>query len=109
MVIGLRAPTQVGTQEIETDADADGELVVAVYPNPAAGDATIDVNQPASGRLTVSIFDLLGRRHQVVVDRDVAEGGHRFRLAAAGLAPGVYFARVGSGESVVSRMFVVAR
>ena len=106
-VLSLRTPTQVGTEEVPTTQVS--ELTVSVYPNPATQEATFEVVQPSNGRLSVSVFDVLGRRQQVVSDDDRSAGTYAFRVDARGLAPGVYFARVAADADVVSRMFVVTR
>jgi hypothetical protein len=62
-----------------------------IYPNPAAGDATITVESPAAEPCRIALFDAFGQRlflHEV----SLIEGSQDIRLPEVGALPaGVYF------------------
>jgi hypothetical protein len=83
--------------------------VEAPYPNPATQTATLPVTVRDAQRVTVAVYDLLGRRVQVVRDRPVqAQRTNRISLPVRDLASGSYFVRVrGEAFSVTRRLTVV--
>ncbi len=81
-----------------------------VVPNPARGDATLELSVPLAGRLRIELFDLAGRRRAVIADEPRAESGvHRFALDApsARLTPGMYWYRASSPAGEMRGRFVV--
>jgi hypothetical protein len=86
--------------------------ITNVLPNPGRGTQDFELSLPAaSGRKTVSVFNVQGR---LVWQRDVssfAAGVHRVTwngtdLTGKTVAPSVYFVRLVAGEHVSSRRFV---
>ncbi|NNL65696.1 MAG: hypothetical protein HKP30_05595, partial [Myxococcales bacterium] len=59
-----------------------------VYPNPAAGPARLDVSVDVAQRVTVNVFDVLGRAVATAFDGDVAAGVAVSVALPDGLAPG---------------------
>jgi VWFA-related protein len=81
-------------------------------PNPLAlnGEAVIPfalggVATPQPVRLEV--FDVLGRRMALLVDRDVLPGNHIARFNAEGIAPGMYIYRLSSGGVITTKTMIV--
>jgi hypothetical protein len=52
------------------------------------------VRLPATGRVSLSIFDLLGREASLLIDRVLPAGSYSAIWEARGLASGVYVARL---------------
>ena len=63
-------------------------------PNPFADEATMSVTLPAAAGVRVALVDVLGREVAVLADGPHEAGPHPIAIAGAGLAPGVYVARV---------------
>jgi len=63
-------------------------------PNPFTDDAVIELALPAPASVRVALVDVLGREVQVAQDGPLDAGARAITLAGAGLAPGVYVARV---------------
>ncbi len=93
----------------EAAPDAPTARLQPVVPNPAAGRARVafTLDAPAAVRLTV--VDVLGRTVAVVAEGAHAAGSHTADVETAGLAPGVYVARLDAGGTLQSRRFTVAR
>ncbi len=60
------------------------------YPNPFNPSTTIVFHLPAAGRVTVTLFDLLGREVRVLANAEYGPGGHGVTLDGSGLASGTY-------------------
>lgn len=94
-------------------ADA-GEIPAATglaqcYPNPFNGSTTIEFSMSRPGRVTLEVFDLLGRRVALLLEGDRAAGSYRQRFEAGGLSSGMYFYRLSAGEVVLTRRMVLLR
>jgi len=77
------------TQRFVPDHNNDrGEL--QVYPNPFNQSTTVSVNLPQSGNLTVSVYDLLGRRITELAHGQFTVGQHSFPFKGNNLASGQY-------------------
>lgn len=75
------------------------------YPNPAKGEARIDINLGNGGSYAIDIIDQQGRTvHTVQLQ---SAGSIRFNVRADKLAPGLYTVRFrGNGQQVVRRLIV---
>lgn len=98
-----------------TGIDDDGGTSIAefelhpTYPNPFNGMTTVAYSLAEAGAVTVTVFDLLGRRvDQRRWDRKPA-GSHQFRWDAGSLASGEYILEVRSGERVARRRMTLVR
>ena len=79
----------------------------AAYPNPFAARAILRYDLPEAGRVTLALYDVLGREVAVLHDGPLAPGSHR--LAFDGDLPaGVYLVRAtGAGLRAAQRVTVV--
>jgi hypothetical protein len=70
-----------------------------VRPNPAAGRAVFRFGLPARTRVTLEVYDLLGRRVRTLVDAERSAGWYDLAWSGAvdhggTAAAGIYFARL---------------
>lgn len=107
-----------GSASVSTDQTAlpvaDAEVpaaarLVSVYPNPAAGAATVVYEAVGGEPVRLTVYDVLGRRVQVLVDAPQAPGRHEVRLDASRLTPGVYVCELRAGAHREVRRLVVSR
>jgi hypothetical protein len=99
---------EAGPVEVEYVRDGDGLWLSAPYPNPAGGAAALAFNLPEEARVTVSLYDLAGRRVATPLDAPLSRGRHSLALDTTGLEPGVYLVRlVADGEAATTRLAVV--
>lgn len=68
------------------------------FPNPFNPTTEIRFELATSSRVTLKVYDLLGREVVTLVDGLVPAGAHTERFDAAGLPSGMYLARLTSGE-----------
>ena len=78
----------------------------------ADGDASVRGKQityrlPEQSEVRLSVFDVTGRRVQVLVDSFQPAGSHAVEWNTAGLASGLYFYRLEAGRLLMTRKVVV--
>jgi photosystem II stability/assembly factor-like uncharacterized protein len=67
------------------------------YPNPFNATTTLAYHLPASGLVSLRIFDLLGREVAVLKDGFVSSGNYQATFNGDNLSSGIYFARLEAG------------
>lgn len=70
---------------------------LAVVPNPAASEADLYLSLQNSGKTTIELLDVLGRRVQVLHQGDLSSGDHRMAIPVAALESGLYLVRLQQG------------
>jgi hypothetical protein len=84
------------------------------YPNPFRRATTIEYALEERQEVRLAIYDVLGRRVQVLVDGPKRAGFHRLQWQGEGrdgrpVASGVYFARLVAGSTTETERLVVVR
>ncbi len=98
----------VGTENLADAEDSDlADVLMPAYPNPATDEATFAFRVAAPRDVRIALYDLLGREVAVVLDGDFGVGEHTVRFDAAGLASGVYFYALATGETLQQRKLVI--
>ena len=78
------------------------------YPNPFNPSTTVRVDVPDRARVTVRVFDVIGREVAVLADEVLEAGSHTLRFDGTGRASGVYLLRmVAPGYTAVRTMMLV--
>lgn len=72
------------------------------YPNPFCSGTTISFEISEPGPVRITVYDVLGRQVQTLLDQSMAAGRHEILFDGQGLAGGVYFYRVEHGGRVKS-------
>ena len=78
-------------------------------PNPGGGARNVSFTMPARGRVTLRVFDVSGRLHATLVDRDLDRGRQEVRFFTDHWTAGVYYYRLESAGQVRSGRMVVLR
>jgi hypothetical protein len=84
------------------------------YPNPFNPTTTLEFQTPMRTVVTISVYDVLGRRVEVLLNEMREAGTHRIVWNASGMPSGVYFYRleIGGGSTpinVLERKMVVIK
>ena len=84
------------------------------YPNPFNPRTTIAFSLPDRSRITLRVYDLRGALVATLVDREMPAGGHTAvwdgrDARGAGMASGVYLARIESRHGVLTRKLALVR
>ncbi len=77
-----------------------------VYPNPVIDMATVQFSVPEPARVKIELFDMLGRRIQIIEDDMWPAGRHLRSFDASGLASGAYLIRLQSQTFTATQKFV---
>ena len=90
-----------------------GALRARIAPNPASGVAAVLVDLDAASAVTVSLYDVLGRRVSLVEATMPAGAAQRVGIDVSGLPSGAYIVRVeaesGSGLQATTQRVTVVR
>ncbi len=99
------SPTGVG------DATRTPSLWIGTpYPNPVAGTATIEYGLDHADAVTVHVYDVSGRLVATLLDSAYrAAGPGTITLNASGLSSGIYFVKLQTPTSSVSRKITVVK
>jgi hypothetical protein len=79
-------------QEILTTPDR--LALVGIYPNPFNNSTNIYYSIPQQEQIDLSIYDILGRKVETLVDGIQVAGNYQITWNASGLSSGVYFIRL---------------
>jgi hypothetical protein len=82
--INVTGTSTVGIQDI------DFLTSVSLYPNPAAGAATLSYNLGSASEVTIYVSDIAGRKVHSVISGKQAAGSYDYRVGE-GMPAGVYF------------------
>ena len=83
-------------------------LALDVFPNPASGTASFRYTLTAPGEVRLSVFDVLGREVEVLDAGEQRAGDHTVGWSAGAHPPGLYLARLVSGNEVATARVVIA-
>lgn len=83
------------TSVAQLDLGVPAEFEVAQnYPNPFNPSTVIRFGLPTESRVSVTIYDQLGREVSTLVNGSLSAGVHEARWDASGMASGLYFFRI---------------
>jgi hypothetical protein len=87
-------PVTLKTFGITTDPAALDYFLSSNRPNPFSTSTTIEYTMPESGKVKLSVLDMLGQEIAVLVDATQTAGSYSVEFNAAGLATGVYLYKI---------------
>ena len=80
------------------------------FPNPFNAGTTLGFALPAGGEVTLAVYNLLGQRVSLLLDRHYLPAGqHTYRYHGAGLGSGTYLLALQSGDSRTARRMTLAK
>lgn len=84
------------------------------YPNPFNPSTVIRFNIPDAGRVTLKIYDVLGREVRALIDQEMAAGRHDIKWegnnnAGSGVASGIYIYRLKYNDKVLNKKMLLLR
>jgi hypothetical protein len=98
----------VGVAHLKDEVPQDF-LLVQNYPNPFNPSTGIRFQVPGVSDVKLVVYDLLGREVATLVNERKAPGSYEATFDASGLASGVYFYRLQSGDFTQTRKLCVLR
>jgi flagellar hook assembly protein FlgD len=84
------------------------------YPNPFRTQTTLQFDLPEPVDVTLSVYDVMGRRVATLVQERLPSGSHDITWQGRGqngqaLASGVYFMRLTAGDRTATRRLTIVR
>jgi len=79
------------------------------YPNPFNGWTAINYSLPVSGKVSLTVYDALGRKVATLVDGYQSASRYRVRFDASKLASGVYFYQLNAGKYHANKKMVMVK
>jgi mannose/cellobiose epimerase-like protein (N-acyl-D-glucosamine 2-epimerase family) len=79
------------------------------YPNPFNPTTTISYSIAKSGKVSLKVYDLLGREVTTLINEDQAAGDYRVTFNAGNLSSGVYFYTMQAGNFSESRKLILLK
>ena len=79
------------------------------YPNPFANTTTFSFNLPFRTKVTLKIYDALGKHLATVIDKTLDAGGHQIPWQANNLTGGFYFYKIQTENFSVTSKLVVEK
>jgi hypothetical protein len=87
-------PVTLKTFGITTEAAAEDYFLSANRPNPFSNSTFIEYTMPETGKVKLSVLDMLGQEIAVIVETTQTAGSYTVEFSAAGLATGVYIYKI---------------
>lgn len=85
------------------------EVEFSTYPNPTTGISNIKFNAPASGKMTIEAYDLLGRNVATVFNNDVtASQNYTVSFDGSKLPNGMYLYKITLDGNTSVKKFMIA-
>jgi len=84
-----------------------GTVLAQNRPNPSRGSADIAFSLPRAENVRLSVYDAQGRLVRTLAEGNRAAGTHQ--ISASGLESGVYFYRLETGSTSLTRRMVVVK
>jgi hypothetical protein len=79
------------------------------YPNPFNPTTTINYSIPQAGAVRIALYDVLGNELKSIVDTYQDAGRYEVLLDASGMANGVYYYRIQSGEFTSTKKLMLMK
>jgi hypothetical protein len=79
------------------------------YPNPFNPSTKINYTVPQQSRVTIKVYDMLGREVATLVDENHPAGRYTVTFDGSALASGIYIYRMSSGSKVISHKLMLIK
>lgn len=107
--VGVLLLDPARSTSIESTSEVTRLSLSVPAPNPASQSAVVHFDLETSAHVTLTAYDLLGRRVALLADETLTSGPHAHTLDTLALAPGAYVLRLSDGASSHTQMLTVAR
>jgi hypothetical protein len=79
------------------------------YPNPFNPSSRIRYDLPKSSFVKISVYDVLGKEIMVLVNEEKNSGTYEVIFDAKGLASGIYFYTIRTGDFTQTKKMILLR
>jgi hypothetical protein len=113
---GFRGRCVILSEDTSLRVDADEpraplpqNVSMTIHPNPFNSSTQIEFTLPTTQRVSLRLYDVLGREVAVMMNEIQTAGRHRLTFDASGLPSGVYLCRLEAGEMMQTRKIVLLK
>lgn len=79
------------------------------YPNPFNPETNIDFDLPSSEKVTLKVYDLLGREIKTLIEKELMAGKHKIKFDGGSLTSGIYFYKIIAGNYTETKKLLLLR
>jgi hypothetical protein len=79
------------------------------YPNPFNPSTTIKYDIPTRSNVRIEVFDVLGRRAEVLLNKEQEHGKYSVSFSADKLSAGIYFYKITTNNFIQTKKMVVIK
>jgi hypothetical protein len=79
------------------------------YPNPFNPSTTISYQLPVMNKVTLKVFDILGREIETLVNEEKTAGSYKINFNGSKLSSGVYFYQLRAGSFIETKKLVLLK
>jgi len=79
------------------------------HPNPFNPAITIEFSLPTSGQVILTVYDILGRELERILNQHMDAGTHNLQWDASNVPTGIYFVKMVSGDFSQTRKMVLLK
>jgi hypothetical protein len=79
------------------------------YPNPFNPSTKIEFALPETGKAQIEVFNMLGQQVATLVNSQFSAGKHTITFNARGLTSGIYFYRLTTGSSTITKRMTLIK
>lgn len=119
-IIGFRATSDYGNNLYLDDVNVrNGEVVgvdnvvangfVSLHPNPARDAANLEFNLNKAGKVSVVVYDAVGRAVATPFDGTMAQGAQRVNISTSALAAGMYNVNITTQAGKITQRLSVVK
>lgn len=97
--------------EVETD-QSNNELTFELnqnYPNPFNPKTNINFSLSESGKVKLTVYNLLGQEVDVLINTDLSAGNHTAVFEGSNLASGIYFYKLETNEFTSTKKMILMK
>jgi len=111
----LNATADIGVDEVLITGitkpfnKTESPVSLEIYPNPFSNQTTIEFTIPDADFVTLSIYDITGKRLETILSKKLSKGNHKFNWNVEGLNEGIYFIRLETNIRSIIRKVVVLK
>ncbi|MBN8706488.1 MAG: T9SS type A sorting domain-containing protein [Bacteroidetes bacterium] len=88
--------------EVNSNSEKPNKIAVSAYPNPFNPATLISYSLPQTGKVSLKVFDLLGRQVAILAEEIKPAGTYQIAFRGDDLSSGIYIVRMESGNKTES-------
>lgn len=99
-VLFVKVPIELLVSEIKNEMDINYNFELNQnYPNPFNPETTIGFKLATATKVSMKVFDVLGREIQTLINKEMDAGNHQINFKAEDIPSGIYMCRLEAGKS----------